>query len=163
METLNTDLFTKEYSDTDLAPIKDLKEKNDDKLLNQFNIYQKEKISELTFKNRGFISTEKWSKSINLHSRIIQITKHQVTCECVLDKENLIFETRTFSRELFEHLRNIKEKHPILISIRTKAGSSRIDIYEGKGVVNEKLFEINEGWEELANSGLDKAITFYND
>ena len=89
---------------------------------------EESKIQRFDIGQRGFISGETWNKVINLHSKIVQVTKESVSCECLIDKENQVFDTRTFPKELFSHLDTLAEGQLILINIKTKPGSSRIDI-----------------------------------
>lgn len=145
---------TKEYSELNTINIE---EKATNKAI-ETEIFS-EQISENDFRTKRFITSERWSKTINLWAKIIKYDKHQVTCECLIDKENMVFETRTFSSELFRHL-PIKSENTVVITIRTKAGSSRIDVHSGKGVVNNRFFEIEEGWNNLKDTDLGKPIRF---
>lgn len=106
--------------------------------------------------------SELWKKTISFHASILQITKKQVYCDCLIDKENGFFETRVFPKELFEHLQNIAEKALVVIRIQTKPGSSRIDVFDGKGIVDPATFEVNDIFDSLKNSGLDNSIAFEN-
>ena len=116
-------------------------------------------ISSEEFSKRGFISGESWDKTINIHSRILQTTKEFVTCECIIDKENKIFQTRTFPAFLFSHIKPLRSKKLILIKIRSKAGSSRVDIYDGQKLVDPMLFDIKDNWDLLNESNLDTPLT----
>lgn len=107
---------------------------------------------------KGFISAESWSKVTNLHSRIAQVTKSIVSCECLIDKENQIFEVRDFPKEMFTHFDSLFEGKLVLISLKTKPGSSRIDIHEGDGLVDKSLFDLEDEWKELENSDLGKPL-----
>jgi hypothetical protein len=117
-------------------------------------------LSDFDFQHQGFYSNEIWDKSFNLHARITRVLKDKITCECVIDKEKKIFETRTFPILLFEHLNNMQIHHPVIVSIKTKPGSTRIDIRDGKNIVDLSLFDLNDGWKQLVNSGLDKPLSF---
>lgn len=152
------EILTKEYSEynTITSLPKDISEKLN---VNEWDIYSEDK-SEIDFWKKSFISGENWTKSVNLQAQVIDINKSQITCECLIDKDNRTFETRIFPRELFSHLSNLKDKSFVLITIKTKPGSSRIDIYDGKSMVNEKLFKTKNSWKSLENSGLDKPISF---
>lgn len=162
MEIINQEIPTKEYSEYNT--LKALKKDVSEELnLNEINIYPENKISEFDFKHRDFISAEYWTKSVSLQAQVLLINKNQITCECLIDKENRKFETRVFSKELFLHLSNLKIKTFVLITIRTKLGSSRIDVYDGKHMVNEHLFKTQNSWNLLENSGLDKPISFKDD
>lgn len=89
-------------------------------------------LSDFDFHLHGFVSNEIWSKSFNLHARITKILKEKITCECVIDRENQLFETRSFPILLFNHLPKKEVNYPIIVSIKTRPGSTRIDIRDGK-------------------------------
>ncbi len=120
-------------------------------------------LSDIDFRLQGFVSHEIWSKSIYLFARITKVLKDRITCECVIDKENRLFETRSFPILLFEHLQNKEVNHPIIVSIKTRPGSTRIDIRDGQNIVDLSIFDLKDGWKELINSGLDKPLSLIND
>lgn len=120
-------------------------------------------LNDFDFRIQGFVSNEIWIKSFNLNARITKILKGRITCECVIDKENKLFETRSFPILLFNHLPKIEINHPIIISIKTRPGSTRIDIRDGHNIVDLSIFDLTDGWKELINSGLDKPLSFSND
>jgi len=118
-------------------------------------------INEL-FKTKGFIAQENWEKTINVNSKIIQSNSDYIICECLIDREKRIFEKRSFPKHLFEHIENIKKKPFVVLSIKTKIGSTRIDVIKGEHLVDKKAFELNEEWEKIEgkdfNQPLDKPI-----
>ena len=120
-------------------------------------------LNDFEFRQQGFYLNELWDNSYNLHARITKITKERVTCECVVDKENKLFETRSFPALLFKHLRKNQVGNPVIVSIKTRPGSTRIDIRDGKNIVNLSIFDLKDGWNNLINSGLDKPISFKHD
>jgi hypothetical protein len=120
-------------------------------------------LNDFDFRIQGFVSNEVWAKSFNLNARITKVLKDRITCECVIDKENKLFETRSFPRLLFDHLPKREVNHPIIVSIKTRPGSTRIDIRDGHNIVDLSIFDLTDGWKELINSGLDKPISFTND
>jgi len=120
-------------------------------------------LDDFDFRHQGFISNEIWSKSFNLHARITKILKNRITCECVIDKENQLFETRSFPTLLFDHLPKKEINHPIIVSIKTRPGSTRIDIRDGRNIVDLSIFDLKAGWKELINSGLDKPLSLPNE
>tara|TARA_R110000868_G_scaffold720_4_gene5238 strand:- start:1873 stop:2439 length:567 start_codon:yes stop_codon:yes gene_type:complete len=107
---------------------------------------------------RDFISNETWEKINTIQGRIASFNNIKVFVDCLIDKENKIFEHREFARFFFEHLDELSEKKPIIIKTKINPGSSRIDIYPGEGIVNLELFEINDKWEQLRDSGLDEKL-----
>jgi hypothetical protein len=118
-------------------------------------------IDEL-FKTRIFIANENWEKTINVSSKIIQRDKNSVICECLIDKANLIFEKMSFPAHIFSHIDNYKTNPFVMLSIKSKVGSTRIDVIKGEGLVDKKAFELNEEWEKLDgedfNQPLDKPL-----
>ncbi len=120
-------------------------------------------LSDYDFRLQGFVSNEIWNKSFNLHARITKVLKDKITCECVIDKENRLFETRSFPILLFEHLQKKEVNYPIIVSIKTRPGSTRIDIRDGKNIVDLSIFNLKDGWKELIKSGLDKPLSLTND
>ena len=110
------------------------------------------------FFRRGFISGETWDKTLNIQSRVLSSTKESVTCECLIDKENKTFQIRSFPIQLFEHIKPLTSKKTVLIKIKTKIGSSRIDVYEGKHLVDNNLFELKDNWDLLKNSNLNSPL-----
>lgn len=116
-------------------------------------------ISQENWKSSGFLSAEQWNEPINIQSQVIKIDKKTVTCNCAIDLSQNIFQTRIFPTLLFEHIEKIKPGDVVLVVIKEKKGSSRIDIIDGKyGVVDTSIFEKKNRWEKLKNSGFNKSI-----
>lgn len=88
-----------------------------------------------------------------MYARVLQITKKQVYCDCLVDENNKIFETKKFPKTLFK---NIKNKSLLIIEQDDL-------ILDGSGLINPIIFEVDDIFEELKNSGLDKPIVFDND
>jgi hypothetical protein len=164
-------LFKEEYMETFL---KDIPETYLRGYLNVHDISFKEEsimvetqpetsLSNYNFSAQGFILNETWQNTSNIQARITKITKERITCECIIDKGNLIFETRSFPTMLFDHMPKKDINYPVVISLKTKPGSSRIDIRDGKNIVDLSVFDLEEGWKELINSGLDQPLSLNND
>ena len=107
--------------------------------------------------NNSFISGETWENTISLQARVLNSNSLFVTCECLVDKENEILELRDFPRILFALL-DLNSVEYVIIKLREKPGSSRIDIYEAKNMVDKSAFEIKDMWADLENSGVDQPI-----
>lgn len=125
---------------------------------------QEDRKQDLAFINELFeksvISGETWNKTYNIPARIVKISKLEIFCECVIDREKLIFETRAFQKHLFEHIPNLEKFHPVLIRIKERSGSSRIDVYDGKNnLVDLKTFDIEDELEELSQMNIDREFT----
>lgn len=115
-----------------------------------------EMLTKNLFEMKGFVSNESWEKFEYVHSKIIKVSKNQVYCDCILDRDNKVFRTRKFPINLFRHFDSLKEGNLIIVKISSKAGSTRTDIIDGRGIVNAKYFETKDLWDELKDSGLDK-------
>ncbi len=142
------DVYFEEGEDEDIEEVKE----------------RKSVIKEDTFvpdlSHREFISAESWGKTVNISSRILKTTKNSVTCECLVDRENKVFQSRSFSRQLFEHIEPLDKNKLVIIKIRSKIGSSRIDIFNGENLIDSSLFEVKDNWESLRGSGLDTPLSF---
>lgn len=107
-------------------------------------------------RDKGFISEESWSSTIMIGGKIMEVDENFVYVECLINKENKIFEIRKFSKQLFEDCLFSEIGNLILIRIRTKTGSQRIDILDAKGMgaVTKEDFDFIGDWE-----GIDKSLT----
>lgn len=94
-------------------------------------------------------SVEQWEVSTSLDARIFQLDKKSVSCDCLVDPDERLFEKRIFPRQLFEHLFELEVGRLIIIKIRSKKGSMRIDVTDGRGIVAPELFELEELWNSL--------------
>lgn len=162
-------LISKEKSEKDLLSIKNqYKEKrntyNDviihpSNEIQHYRINHKEQLEkelyerslfERIINQKEFIKNEKWLPPEDINSRIIKEGDNSIFCECILDRENKIFEIREFNKLLFQHIKNIKFGKPIKIRYLEKAGSARIDIIDGDGFGIEKEFEdLQDSWDDL--------------
>lgn len=107
---------------------------------------------------KDFYQNESWDQVMNIQAQIAQVNKLSVICVCLVDKENKAFEYRTFPKDMFTHFHGIGPKFPVIISIKTKAGSSRIDIYNGKGRVDETFFNFEAEWKSLSYTDFTKPL-----
>lgn len=110
------------------------------------------------FRDYGFISNEKWTNSHRVQAKVVKWDSYSVSCDCLMDKDSLKFETRVFNRELFGHLKNLSDNTYVLININSKPGAMRIDIYNGDGVVEKKLFDWKSKLDKFEGLGLGKTI-----
>jgi len=107
----------------------------------------KSEILESIFTTKGsHLINETWEKTLNIQSRVMQLNKEFVTCECLIDKEQSIFENRVFPAYLFGHIKNLSVGSYALLSIKSKPGSTRIDVYDGAQLVEKKYFELKADW-----------------
>jgi len=94
-------------------------------------------------------TSEQWEMSISLDARVFQLDKKNVWCDCLLDPDEVQFEKRILPRQLFEHLYELEVGRLIIIKIRCKKGSMRIDVADGRGIVSPELFILDEMWDSL--------------
>jgi hypothetical protein len=95
-----------------------------------------------------------WQKEINISGKVVEIKEDAVLCDCLLDPEAGIFEIRNFPRMLFNHLHSLASQPYVYITIRTRPGTTRIDVLDGARLVNKTAFEIKEAF----NASLFKSI-----
>lgn len=107
------------------------------------------------FRNKGGYIKEKWTVEATIQSRIVKITADVIFVDCLINKESKIFELREYPVILFSHIEKLNIGSPVLIRIGMKRGSSKIDVYDGRGVVDLALFTLNDEWEKLRDYNLD--------
>ena len=87
--------------------------------------------------------TEEWDGGQNiLHAHVYDVSDQTVGCDCIVDEETQLMEKRTFPRLIFDAVPNLKEGSLVIVDIKQKAGSIRIDIKNGKGIVDPQKFEL---------------------
>jgi len=106
---------------------------------------------------------EYWNSPLSFDARVFCFNKEIVTCECAIDLEEGIFETRDYPSILFAHIENLKKKYPVIINIFTKPGASKIEIIDGVNLVDSSIFEKKIDWSELEDSGLDEDKSYQYD
>lgn len=104
------------------------------------------------FEHFGFISGEKWDKTITIQARVSKFNADFVECVCLLDKEEIHFDNMSFARSLFENIEHLEKKPYIILKIMSKPGSTRIDIHNGDKIVDKKFFELEEKGDDLNSS-----------
>ncbi|MEN0002525.1 MAG: hypothetical protein AAF798_00230 [Bacteroidota bacterium] len=109
-------------------------------------------------KQTGFQTFEKFDSTLYFPSRVFGINDTYVECDSLIDRENSIFEKRTFPRMLFEHLPELKEGTIVRVKVQTKPGATRIDVMEDNRT-DPKIFELNDRWESLRNSAIDQPFS----
>ncbi len=92
---------------------------------------------------------EQWESSISLDARVFHMDEKSVSCDCIIDPDENLFEKRIFPRQLFDHLFELSTGRFVVIKIRSKKGAMRIDITDGRGIVAPEKFEMEDMWESL--------------
>lgn len=105
-----------------------------------------------------------WHKEINLQGKIVRLTDDSVLCDCLLDPDNSIFEVRNFPKLLFENITDLYKLPYVYITIRTRPGTTRIDVRDGSKIVNKSFFEQKQIWDNpnltKINTPLKKTIRY---
>lgn len=122
--------------------------------LKGINAEDSESLINNIFKGRDFITSESWAYKEIIKSRIISSDDDLIYLDCIIDIETMIIEQRQFPKSLFSNFKTLKTGDLVLIKINSKPGSFRVDIYPGKGIVNENLFDINDDIQELKGRDL---------
>ena len=118
----------------------------------------KEFLSQI-FGRKDVILNEKWDISENLQAKVISCSESDVYVDCLIDVENRSFQQRVFPIYLFKNLTGLRKDKLVLIKTNMKAGSVRIDVFPGDGIVNEKYFNLKDKWKTLEDAGLDEKLT----
>lgn len=111
------------------------------------------------FSHKELSLNERWENTQTIQGKIVHLTEREVFLDCLVDIENRAFEHRSFPRQLFDHISNLKTGKPILIKTQMKSGATRIDIYSGEGIVQMENFESNNIWDDIIDSGLDNKLS----
>ena len=98
-------------------------------------------VSNVNISNENSL-TEQWNDQIMLHARVYDVSEQTVSCDCVVDEETQLIEKRTFPRLIFDTIPNLEEGSLVIVDIKQKAGSIRIDIKNGKGIIDPQKFEL---------------------
>lgn len=105
------------------------------------------------------ILNENWEVNENVQGKILSFDENEVYVDCLIDLEKNVIQSRKFPISLFKNLSHIDKNKPVLIKTRLKPGAIRIDVYSGEGIVNLKVFEINDQWDSLKGKNLDSKLT----
>jgi len=129
--------------------------------LNEMNFCVEDsgKFLEDLFVKRDVILNEKWDVSENVQGKVISINESEVSVDCLIDIESKIFQYRAFPLNMFKHIIGLAPNKAVLIKTRMKAGSIRVDVFSGDGIVNLEFFKQKENWNSLAGKGLDDRLT----
>lgn len=111
-----------------------------------------------TFRERSVILNESWDFSENVQARVTSSSDTEVYLDCLIDIDNRTFQHRVFPINLFKHINDLKQNKTVIIKTKMKAGSVRIDVFPGDGIVDEKLFNLKDKWDSLSNSGMDEKL-----
>lgn len=142
----------------------DFKFKSIEQLENKWQEFTTKKSGLSNTSLDGFKLIENWTSFINIPARILKAEGDLVSCECLMDQEAMIFEQRVFPQILFGHI-NVSSGQFVLISIKSKVGSSRVDVYNGTTffdveIFDKKAFEIKDKWDVIDKSGLDSPFEY---
>ena len=102
--------------------------------------------------SKDLILNENYTSNSNICSQVIELDSNFVTCDCLVDKEQMVFETRTFPRILFDNIDTLVSGSYILLSIKSKPGTIKFDVYKGESFFDIKLFKKASKAEEIWNN-----------
>lgn len=111
-----------------------------------------------TFNSHLYFTNEKWENTLNIQGNIVALNSEEVFIDCLVDIESKDFQTRSFPIYLFDGIKDKRAGTKVMIQTKTKPGSVRINIYAGKGMVDDKLFNQKANWETLEGSNLDQKL-----
>lgn len=118
-----------------------------------------DRFLENLFKGKDLILNEKWDISENVQGKIVAANDIFVYVDCLIDKESKKFQHRSFPISLFKNLNDLAPNKTVLIKTKMRAGSIRVDIFPGDGIVQLELFKQKENWDSLSESKLDEKLT----
>ncbi len=99
-------------------------------------------------RKNGFIN-ESWDKTTLISGRVLKITDDLIHCDCILSLENQLSQVRAFPSFMFGNVYPLRENICVKIKTSIKAGSTRIDIIDGKNLGIEQEFESFDIWTGL--------------
>lgn len=128
---------------------------------NEFETFSEDSSNFLsqTIGRREVILNEKWDVSENLQAKVISYSESEVYVDCLIDVKNRSFQQRVFPIYLFKNLTDLRKDKLVIIKTNMKAGSVRINIFPGEGIVNKIYFSLKDKWKTLEGAGLDEKLT----
>jgi len=93
---------------------------------------------------RGVSNPESWNEYKMLDGRIIEVTDETVTVDCLLDRDEKIFEARDFDRRLFEGEVPMEKGRFVALRIAQRPGKFVITVYDGHKKVEREPFTTME-------------------
>ena len=87
----------------------------------------------------------KWKNTANFTGRIYNIIEDMVFVDCLINEQNLIFEKRKFTKNLFSCLPDLKIGVFLIVRMYQRPGELRIRITKGEdGIIpNKTPFEVD--------------------
>jgi hypothetical protein len=80
-----------------------------------------------------------WKNIENISARLIENCGENIVLECLIDKENSIYEERIFETSLFEGY-NIEIGSLFYLRFFKRKNEAKMEVHEGKGIVLEEDF-----------------------
>ncbi|SDB33469.1 hypothetical protein SAMN03097699_0764 [Flavobacteriaceae bacterium MAR_2010_188] len=103
--------------------------------------------------------SKKYDSVLTVQCKILNITELEVSLECLVDSDELIFETKTFNLYHFSKIPNLREGQPILLIISERPGVINLEIFSGSGIVDEEVFDTKQGWDEIKEGWVDDDLS----
>ncbi|MAX71365.1 MAG: hypothetical protein CMC76_09740 [Flavobacteriaceae bacterium] len=106
------------------------------------------------FSGRDFISSENWVSNEIIKSRIVSSDNDFVYLDCIIDLETMSLEHRRFPKNLFSNFKSLETGTLAIINLKSKPNSFRVDVYFGEGMIDPKLFDVNNDLKDLEGRDL---------
>jgi hypothetical protein len=157
--TLKEEVLEETNVKPDLTSLSKVEEKASN--INKFysSIEDSNNYLENFYSGKDIILNESWLNTESIKGKIVHFNEQKIFVDCLIDYENQLFQHREFPILLFKNISNISNNMPVIIKTSSKPGAIRIDVYPGAGIVDLELFEINDIWDDLENSGLDHNLS----
>ena len=102
----------------------------------------------------NFISSENWVSNEIIKSRIVSSDNDFVYLDCIIDLETMSLEHRRFPKNLFSNFKSLETGTLAIINLKSKPNSFRVDVYFGEGMIDPKLFDVNNDLKDLEGRDL---------
>ncbi len=114
---------------------------SDDLLLNS-KYFQNEYIPDRVFKGHEIVSFTQWKNFENVSARLVSYFDEEVVLECLIDRENSVFEERAFRSSLFEGFK-LEVGEFFYLRFFERQNEERIEIHGGDLVRKEDFAKTN--------------------
>jgi len=140
--------------------LKELFGSNERKIPDQITIEENANEEKLFDEIASPILSEKvlltgWKNIENISGRLIENCGDTVVLECIIDRENSIFEERIFRSSLFEGY-SIELGNLFYLRFFDRQNETKMEVHEGKGIVSKEDFPKLDFKELFNNSKLFK-------
>lgn len=110
---------------------------------------------------RSVLLNESWTNILNFKSKVVSLSAELVHCECLMDESILNFETRVFPKIVFDTL-DVKVGQRVMVSIKSKPGSIRIDVHDGTHLFTDSVFNLDSSWDKIEKKLNPRKVTGFD-